>query len=80
MLVNPADTYAVKLKTGDQVVFTMSTLFDSKKFCEKHPRAQLIAAPKNQFGLISMAVYEFNNDPSDSCEAVSNPGFNTNPS
>jgi len=37
ILVDPAHTFEVKLKKGDQVVFTMSTLFDTKKFCDYHP-------------------------------------------
>jgi hypothetical protein len=79
ILVNPADTYQVKLKKGDQVVFTMSTLFDSKKFCETHPTAKLVRVEKNQFGLTMMAVYE-PGTAADVCIPLDNPGFNTNPS
>ncbi|MEO8065280.1 MAG: glycosyltransferase family 39 protein [Candidatus Doudnabacteria bacterium] len=80
ILVDPAHAFEVKLKTGDQVVFTMSTLFDSKKFCESHPTAKLVQKNVNQFGLVSMAVYEDRNISGDVCEPSGNPGFNTNPS
>ncbi len=58
ILVDPARTYEVKLKKGDQVIFTMSTLFDRLKFTEHHPGAKLIRTELNQFGQIIMLVYE----------------------
>lgn len=58
ILVNPEKTYEVKLKKGDQVIFTMSTLFDRIKFVETHPNAKLIREDKNQFSQIIMLVYE----------------------
>lgn len=58
ILVDPAHTYEVKLKKGDQVVFTMSTLFDRIKFLENHPTAKLVRQGFNQFGQITMLVYE----------------------
>ncbi|MBX4191579.1 MAG: hypothetical protein KW804_02140, partial [Candidatus Doudnabacteria bacterium] len=78
ILVDPAHTYEIKLKKGDQVVFTMSSLFDSKKFCENHPTARLVKQDLNQFGLTTMTVYELGNN-KDTCVPVTNPGFNTNP-
>jgi hypothetical protein len=62
------------------VVFTMSTLYDSQKFCSSHPTAKLVLQDVNQFGLTAMTVYEFRNNPKDVCEPKTNPGFNTNPS
>lgn len=58
ILIDPAHTYEVKLKKGDQVVFTMSTLYDRIKFTEAHPTAQLVREDRNQFGQITMLVYE----------------------
>jgi 4-amino-4-deoxy-L-arabinose transferase-like glycosyltransferase len=58
ILVDPAHTYEVKLKKGDQVVFTMSTLFDRIKFLEFHKDVTLVRTDKNQFGQIIMLVYE----------------------
>ena len=58
LLVDPAHTYEVKLKKGDQVVFTMSTLYDQTKFSQTHRRAQLVREERNQFGQIIMLVYE----------------------
>jgi 4-amino-4-deoxy-L-arabinose transferase-like glycosyltransferase len=78
-ILNPADTYQVKLKKGDQVVFTMSSLFDSQKFCQFHPTAKLVNQVMNQFGLTAMTVYEQREVKGDKCEPITNPGFNTNP-
>ncbi len=58
VLVDPAHTYELKLSHGDQVVFTMSTLFDRLKFLETHPQAKLVHENRNQFGQIIMLVYE----------------------
>lgn len=79
IVLNPADTYKVKLKRGDQVIFTMSTLFDSKKFCEYYPNAKLVLETKNQFNLTAMTVYEYQNSPTAKCEPRLNPGFDTDP-
>jgi 4-amino-4-deoxy-L-arabinose transferase-like glycosyltransferase len=57
-LVDPAHTYELKLKKGDQVIFTMSTLYDRLKFVETHPKAKLVRTDKNQFDQITMLVYE----------------------
>ena len=58
ILVDPAHTYEVKLKKGDQVVFTMSTIYDRIKFTEFHPNAQLVGEYFNQFNELIMLVYE----------------------
>jgi 4-amino-4-deoxy-L-arabinose transferase-like glycosyltransferase len=58
ILVDPAHTFEVKLKPKDQVVFTMSTLYDSIKFLETHPNVKLVKEERNQFNQIIMLVYE----------------------
>ncbi|HYC79519.1 MAG TPA: glycosyltransferase family 39 protein, partial [Candidatus Binatia bacterium] len=57
-LLDPAKTYEVQLKSGDQVVFTMSTLYDIKKFLEAHPDAEMVKETRNQFYYITSRVYE----------------------
>ncbi|HEX5429686.1 MAG TPA: glycosyltransferase family 39 protein [Patescibacteria group bacterium] len=78
-LLDPASSYEANLKHNDQIVFTMSTLFDSQKFCHYHPTAELVKQDINQFGLTAMTVYEQLNMPEDSCKPITNPGFNTDP-
>jgi hypothetical protein len=78
-VLDPANTYKVKLNKGDQVVFTMSTLFDSLKFCSSHPTAKLVVQKINQFGLTAMTVYEQRDVKGDVCKPITNPGFNTDP-
>lgn len=80
ILQDPATSYQLKLNKGDQVVFTMSSLFDSQRFCQTHPTANLVYQKINQFGLISMTVYEFRGNKNAVCQPVINPSFNTNPS
>ncbi|MBI4050018.1 MAG: glycosyltransferase family 39 protein [Candidatus Doudnabacteria bacterium] len=58
LLLDPARTFEVKLKTGDQVIFTQSTLFDRIKFTKAHPEAVLVKTEKNQFGELIILVYE----------------------
>lgn len=58
ILLDPAQTFEVKLKRGDQVVFTQSTLFDRLKFLQYHPEAKLVRLEQNQFGQIIMLVYQ----------------------
>ena len=57
-LVDPASTYQLKLNSGDQVIFTMSTLFDRTKFLEHHKSVQLIKQEHNRFGQVIMQVYQ----------------------
>jgi 4-amino-4-deoxy-L-arabinose transferase-like glycosyltransferase len=57
-LLDPAKTYEVNLKPGDQVVFTMSTLYDVRKFIEAHPDAKMILETRNEFYYITSRVYE----------------------
>ena len=58
ILVDPAHTFELKLKPGDQVVFTQSTLYDRLKFIKSHSRAELVRTEKNKFGEIIMLVYQ----------------------
>ncbi len=58
VLLDPAHTFEVTLKPGDQVVFTMSTIYDRLKFLEHHPTVKLTRTEKNHFGQIIMLVYE----------------------
>ena len=57
ILLDPANTYQVKLRPGDVVVFTMSTLYDRIRFREAHPKTELIKQERNKFGQIIMEVY-----------------------
>ncbi|MDP3057225.1 MAG: glycosyltransferase family 39 protein [bacterium] len=58
ILITPEKSYEVKLKKGDQIIFTQSTLFDIKKFRQYHPKARLTIEEKNKFGETIMAVFE----------------------
>lgn len=58
ILLVPENTYQVILKSGDQVVFTQSTLFDRLKFTQTHPSAKLVKEAKNQFRQLIMLVYQ----------------------
>lgn len=57
-LVTPEKSYEVKLKAGDQMIFTQSTLFDIAKFRQYHPEAKLVYEEKNKFGQTIMRVLE----------------------
>jgi 4-amino-4-deoxy-L-arabinose transferase-like glycosyltransferase len=57
-LLDPANTYKVSLESGDQVVFTMSSLYDITKFVEVYPDARLKNETRNEFDYIIMRVYE----------------------
>ncbi len=57
-LLDPAKTYEVTLKPGDQVIFTQSTLFDRILFLKYHPGSKLILEQKNKFAQPIMLVYE----------------------
>jgi hypothetical protein len=46
------------LHPGEQVVFTQSSIFNTKKFKQYHPEAFLKEELRNQFGATVMAVYE----------------------
>lgn len=58
LLLLPEKSYEVKLQTGDEVVFTQSTLFDIGKFRETHPETKLVKQEKNKFGQTIMEVYQ----------------------
>lgn len=58
VLIDPAETYKIRLKPGDQVIFTMSTLFDRLKFMAHNHDANLVYQERNNFGEITMLVYQ----------------------
>jgi 4-amino-4-deoxy-L-arabinose transferase-like glycosyltransferase len=58
ILLDPAKSYKAKPKIKDQIIFTQSTIFDSKKFEEFHPNARLIIREFNRFSQEIMRVYE----------------------
>ncbi|MBX4187542.1 MAG: glycosyltransferase family 39 protein [Candidatus Doudnabacteria bacterium] len=57
-LLDPANTYKVTLEQDDQVIFTMSTLFDITAFVQAHPDARLVKEIKNKFNHTIMRVYQ----------------------
>jgi 4-amino-4-deoxy-L-arabinose transferase-like glycosyltransferase len=60
-LLDPATTYQVKLKSGDQVVFTQSTIPDGRdirKFLQSYPTSVKIKELKNKFDQTIMLVYQ----------------------
>lgn len=57
-LVTPEKSYEVKLKSGDQIIFTQSTLFDIVKFRQYHLGTKLVYEEKNKFGQTIMEVLE----------------------
>ncbi|KPJ56192.1 hypothetical protein AMJ49_05475 [Parcubacteria bacterium DG_74_2] len=59
ILVDPATSYQTKLSLGDQIIFTQSTIFDTKKFKQEHPEAKIIKQKFNKFGQEIMRVYEY---------------------
>ncbi len=57
--VDPASSWQLPpLKSGQAVVFTESTIFDTQKFTQHHPEAYLTLSTRNQFGEVVLAVYE----------------------
>lgn len=57
--VDPENSWQLSgLKTGDQVVFTQSSIFDIKKFKAYHSEARLVQEDRNKFGQAELAVYE----------------------
>ncbi|MDQ3018891.1 MAG: hypothetical protein M3Q64_03410, partial [bacterium] len=56
--VDPEDSWKLTgLKSGDQMVFTQSSIFDIKKFKQYHPEAQLSKEFRNKFNQTVMAIY-----------------------
>jgi len=67
ILVNPDNSYQIKLNPGDQIIFAQETIydltkqakiFDTKNFEEYHPEVKLIKRKFNQFGEEIMKIYE----------------------
>jgi hypothetical protein len=58
MQADPENSWELpKLKPGDQVVFTQSSIFDTKKFKQYHPEVSLAFEMRNKFGQAVLAVY-----------------------
>ncbi len=55
---DPENSWQLKLKPGDQIVFTQSSIFDITKFKQYHPEARLAIEERNKFGQAVMAVYK----------------------
>jgi len=58
-LLDPAKSYLVQPNPEDQVVFTESTIFDTKKFEQYHTQAEIVKQEFNQFNQEILRVYEF---------------------
>jgi hypothetical protein len=59
--VDPEDSWQLAgLKTGDQIVFTQSSIFDIKKFKQYHPEAHLTLETRNKFNQTVLVVYTIN--------------------
>ena len=57
--VDPEDSWKLTgLKTGDEIVFTQSSIFDIKKFKQYHPNAALVREDRNKFNQTVMAIYK----------------------
>lgn len=57
--VNPPDAWKLEnLKSGDEIIFTTTTVFDIKKFKETWPEAKLVLERRNKFGQVILAVYK----------------------
>lgn len=57
ILLDPAKSYQVQMKQGEEIVFTQSTIFDTEKFEEYHPDVKIIKKDFNQFNQEIMRVY-----------------------
>jgi hypothetical protein len=56
--VDPEDSWKLdKLKPGDVIVFTQSSIFDTTKFEKYHPEATIKETRYNKFGEKIMVVY-----------------------
>jgi 4-amino-4-deoxy-L-arabinose transferase-like glycosyltransferase len=59
--VDPENSWQLTgLTSQDQIVFTQSSMFDTKKFKQYHPNEHLILEYRNQFNQSVMAVYKIN--------------------
>ncbi|MEK7161725.1 MAG: hypothetical protein AAB729_03485, partial [Patescibacteria group bacterium] len=57
--VDPENSWELQnLKPGDEVVFTQSSVFDTKKFKQYHPNFGLSLEYRNKFQQSIMAVYK----------------------
>jgi len=59
--VDPENSWTLpRLSSGDEIIFTQSSVFDIKKFKEYHPESYLRMEVRNKFGQTVMAVYRVN--------------------
>ena len=57
----PTSKLTLKLKgltPADEIIFTQSSMFDTKKFKQYHPDAYLQKEVRNKFGQSVLAVYK----------------------
>lgn len=58
VLVDPALSYQTELNPNDQIIFTQSTIFDTRKFEQYHSDVKLVKQGFNQFGEEILKIYE----------------------
>lgn len=57
--VDPENSWELsKIKPGDEIVFTQSSIFDTKKFKQYHPEVSLSMELRNKFGQVILAAYK----------------------
>ncbi|PIR96246.1 MAG: hypothetical protein COT92_02180 [Candidatus Doudnabacteria bacterium CG10_big_fil_rev_8_21_14_0_10_42_18] len=60
--VDPENSWELKgLTSQDEIIFTQSSLFDTKKFMAYHPEAYLLQEVRNKFRQTVMAIYKIRN-------------------
>ncbi len=55
--LDPEDSHLTALKPGEIIIFTQSTIFDTKRYEEMYPEIELIDSRTNRFGQEIMRVY-----------------------
>lgn len=55
--VDPEKSHLVPLLPGEFMIFTQSTMFDTKRYVEKYPEIELVESRTNRFGQEIMRVY-----------------------
>jgi hypothetical protein len=68
--VDPENSWQLTgLTSADEIVFTQSSMFDTKKFKQYHPNFHLREEIRNKFGQSVMAVYKIDTDQRSSSDA-----------
>jgi len=57
IIVDPENSYKLKVQPGDRIIFTHSTLFDTTKFNEFHKNMKILEYKNNDIGDTNMIVY-----------------------